>query len=101
MGERPIFLSHPTTQYLLANRFIHIHLLNLGDGSPYREYPFDIIEWELPPRVFNLEYPKAFAMTSSRVMMYVSYQDLDLPDDTSVWRMSVWDWKTGDLVRVL
>jgi hypothetical protein len=100
-GEQSISPPHPTARYLIANRFIYINLLNLGDGSPYCEPPLDLIKWELPLGVSHLGYPEAFAITGSRVMMYVSYQDLDLPDDTSVWRMSVWDWKTGDLVRVL
>ena len=96
-----MFPLHPTVQYLIANRLIYINLLNLQNGSPYCEPPFDVIMWELPPRVSNLEYPDAFAITGSRIMIYASYQDPDLPGDTSVWSIRVWDWKTGDLVRLL
>ena len=37
------------------------------------------------------------AITGSRVMMSVSYWD----EDKNVWRIAVWDWKTGDLVGLL
>jgi hypothetical protein len=86
---------------LIKNSFIYINLLNLRNGSPYCEPPFDVITWELPPRVSD-RYPEGFSITGSRIMMYVFYRDPDLPGgDTRVWRMCVWNWKTGDLVRVM
>jgi hypothetical protein len=82
------------------NRFIHINLLNLGDGSPHCTPPFDVITWELLPWIFAPRY-EAFVITGSRIMMIVSHQDLDLPGYiTRVWKMSVWDWRTGYLVSV-
>lgn len=40
-------------------------------------------------------------MTGSRLVMYLSFWDNSLSDNTGVWRVVVWDWKTGDLVRTL
>ena len=34
-------------------------------------------------------------------MIFYRYQDEDLPDDETVLKVSVWDWKTGDLVMLL
>lgn len=38
----------------------------------------------------------AMAITGSRVMVYTSYLDEDIPSQGVVWRVAVWDWKTGD-----
>jgi len=35
------------------------------------------------------------------IMMYGSYWDDDLPGCDMTWKIVVWDWKTGDLVRSL
>lgn len=92
---------HSEAQGLIANSFVYIKLLNLSDGSPYCAPPLDVITWELPPRLSST-FPKMFAITGSRIVMYISYRDPDLPrGDRRVWRLCVWDWKTGDLVRVL
>jgi hypothetical protein len=41
-------------------------------------------------------------MMASRVMMFLCIQEENQPDDLDiVWRMAVWDWETGDLVRKL
>lgn len=38
-------------------------------------------------------------ITDSRVMICVSYGDPDQPSHGGLWRILVWNWKTGDLVR--
>jgi hypothetical protein len=96
-----MFSLRPAAQGLIANRFIYTNLLDLRNGSPYCEPPFDVITWELPPQVSDI-YPQGLTITGSRIMMYIFYRDPDLlGDDFRVWRMCVWDWKTGDLVRVM
>jgi hypothetical protein len=88
-------------KYLIANRSVCIHLLNLRNGSPYREPPYNVITSELPPWVSGLQHHGAFAITGSRVMMYVYCANPDLQGDADTWSVRVWDWKTGDLVSAM
>jgi hypothetical protein len=96
-----MFSLRPAARGLIANRFIYFNLLDLKNGSPYFEPPFSVIAWELPLRVSGIDR-EGFAITGSRIMMQILYLDPDLPgDDIRVWRTCVWNWKTGDLVRVM
>ena len=40
-------------------------------------------------------------MTGSRIMMFGSYLDGDQLHNWKVWKVAVWNWETGDLVRLL
>jgi len=40
-------------------------------------------------------------MTGSRVMIFFSHRDRAMSAKVVVWRVFVWDWKTGDLVMLL
>jgi len=68
------------------------------DGSPYRVPPSNVIAWKLPPEVYETSI-KDLAVTGSRIMMYIylrgGFQRL-----AREWRMVIWDWNTGDLVRM-
>ena len=92
---------HLPIRWLITCRSIDIHLLNLLDGSPHPMSRSDVISLDIPlgtdeTRIMN------FAMTGSRLMIYVSVWDYSLPDDTGyVYRVVLWDWRSGDLVRVL
>ena len=70
-----------------------MHILNLQDGSPYHPLPSNAIMWELPYLACFVSGVEV-AMTDSRVMMFGSYLNGD-------WQIVVWDWKTGNLVRLL
>ena len=78
---------------------IRMHLVNLLDGSPYYPTPSNIIEWEFPPESDQTTY-RGMAITSSRIMFVNSYVGGGLPDNVIGWRVVVWNWKTGDLVRL-
>lgn len=75
-----------------------IHILNLQDGSPHPSLFSNVIEWELPPRVILIVKDEV-AMTSSRIMSYFFHGNEDLLGTEDVWKIVVWNWKTGDLVR--
>ena len=90
-----LFVQSLSARRLTARSFIRIHLLNLQDGSPYYPIPSNPITWELPCRAY-LMANDAMAITGSRVMVYTSYLDEDIPSQGVVWRVAVWDWKTGD-----
>ena len=83
-----------------VHSFVHIHIVDLLDGSPYHTLPSNTITWELPPRIsFIINH--GIAMTGSKIMAFIgSYLDEDEGDDRVVWRVVVWDWKTGDLVSL-
>ena len=81
-------------------RLIHIHLLNLLDGSPHRVLHPDVISWAPQPGVEKTTIHH-FAMTGSRLAMYIFLWGDSQPDKIRVWRMVLWDWRTGDLVRML
>ena len=85
---------------LAERRKLRVHLLNLRDGSPYHPLPSDTIVWESAPRVRYM-MNDLMVITGSRVMICGYYWDNDLPSGWMVQRMSVWDWKTGDLVTYL
>ena len=70
------------------------------DGSPYRVPPSNVITWALPSRV-DTACIEEFVVTGSRIMMHIHLQDESQPGDATVWRMVVWNWNTGDLVRGL
>lgn len=97
---RSVFVQMLSAQRLITRSFIRIHILNLRDGSPYCSLPSNVITWELPPRV-HLVVNDGMAITGSRVMMYASYWDEDVSGHGMVWRIAVWDWKTGDSARIL
>jgi len=88
-----------TTQQLIVHRFIRIHFLNLSDGSPYCTPPSNIIIWEFPRGVNDVSIQE-LVVTSSRVMMHVYHWEVVQHEDFRVGRILVWDWKTGDLVRL-
>ena len=90
-----VFVRRLCAQRLIAHSSVHIHL-NFRDGSPYYPPPANVITWELPPEM-QMPINHEMAITGSRVMMSVSYWD----EDKNVWRIAVWDWKTGDLVGLL
>ena len=43
---------------------------------------------------------RELTVTSSRVMMYIYHWEVSLRWDPRVGMILVWDWKTGDLVRL-
>ena len=83
------------------SRSLCIHFFNLLDGSSYcTPLPSTIVwEWELPQRIDGLFIEK-LAITGSRIMVYVHCWELAWPVGLEMWRIIVWDWKTGDLVRI-
>jgi len=81
------------TQRLTAYSSMNVHTLNLQDGSPHPSSPPNTIKWELSPNINGM------AITTSRIMMYGSYWGNDPPAYAMTWKMAVWDWKTGELVR--
>ena len=93
----PSYPFYLPVRRLIVYRFIHIHLLNLLDGSPLRTPHSDVITWALPPGVLRTDI-RDFVITRSRLMMYATLRLLNSP---SVWRVVSWDWRTGDSVRVL
>ena len=86
---RPAASAEP----LIVHRSVFICFFNLLDGSPHSKPP-SVIVWE-DSRGVNDIFVEELIITGSRVMVHVSY--LDSPQ-TGV---RVWDWKTGDLVRML
>ena len=97
-GHREFPFSAASAQRLTAHRSICIHFLNFLDGSPYRAPPSNPIVWEHPRRA-NEPHVLGLAITGSRVMMRLRYH-LEVAY-TQVWRIIVWEWKTGGLVRLL
>ena len=81
---------------MIAHRFICIHFLDIRDGSPHPSLISNVIVWESPPGT-TPEVQNQMAMTGSRIMTHFFHED-DLPD-TEVWKIVIWNWKTGDLVR--
>jgi len=81
-------------------RLIHIHLLDLMDGSPHRVPHSNVITWALP-RGVGETYLNVLAMTGSRLMLHVFLQDESWPHDAMGRKLILWDWKTGNLVRIL
>ena len=80
---------------------IRIHLLHLRDGSPHHVPPSDAITWKLPSSSLYVSARGGMAITGSRIMMCTSYWDGDSPQDRGmVWKIAVWDWRTGGLVRL-
>ena len=79
--------------------FIRIHFLKLSDGSAY-PVPHSSITWE-PPQGVNDIWLAQIAITSSRVMIHARYLEWTQQTSTKVWIIFVWDWRTGDLVRLL
>ena len=86
-------------QRLTIHRSVHIHLLNLSDGFAYSG-PHSSIAWESPQGVNEICVQRV-AITSSRVMIQVCYRELAQQTGMETSRLFVWDWKTGDLVRLL
>ena len=76
-------------------RSIRSHLSNLLDGSPHHVPHSNVITWALPPGVEE-PFVQDLAVTSSRFMMYIFLRDKSRP----VWRVVLWDWRSGDLVRM-
>jgi hypothetical protein len=83
-----------------VRRCIDVHLLNLTDGLPYRVPPSNVMRLSLHMVILEVSVGQ-LAITGSRLMMYVSRWET-IPDDMEeIGRILVWDWRTGDLVRVL
>ena len=98
-GERKVgqcYALRSPIRWLIACRFIHIHLLNLLDGSPYRTHHSNSIAWAFPPGTREVRV-RHLALTGSRLAMCVC---LYLPLAVRICRVIAWDWKTGDLVRL-
>lgn len=70
------------------------------DGSPCRVPPSNVIAWALPPGAEGTSI-EDLVVTGSRIMMYIYLRDESQPGDVRVWRMVIWDWITGNLVRSL
>ena len=100
ISESLEFRLRSKSQRLIPHSSIHIHLLNFRDGSPYYPPPANVITWELPPEM-QMPINHEMAITGSRVMITVSHLEENMPRDREVWRIAVWDWKTGDLVGLL
>ena len=79
-------------------RCVDVHLLNIMDGSPYYAPPSNVIRWSFPMLVGGVSIGR-LVMTSSRLMMCISLWETSY-DGEVVGRILVWDWRTGDLVRV-
>jgi len=79
-------------------RFVHIHFLNLLDGSPCPAPPSNIA-WELPQDVNGVAV-EGLSIISSRIMMRVYCWDVALQGAGRRRKILVWDWKTRDLVRL-
>ena len=88
-----------STQRLIVNRFVYVHFLNLLDGSP-RSAPPSNVMWELP-RGVNEVWVKDLTITGSRIMMRDLRWEEVGQGDTELCRVLVWDWETGNLVRLL
>ena len=86
-------MQAPSTQRLTVGRYINLHLFDIMDGSPHRAPPSNAIRFSMAARVHSFDQ---LLITGSRLAMCVSWWEArDL-----VWRMLVWDWKTGDLVSI-
>lgn len=85
---------------LIIHSRIHVHFLNLWDGSPHYVPPSNVIvcQWESPPGT-SLFMAEGMAITGSRVMIRLFYWDMGKLNLGILWRVLVWDWKNGDLVR--
>ena len=84
---------------MIAHSSICVHILNLRDGSPY-PFPANTITWGLPLGVEPLG-GNGMAITGSRVMTFGSCLEEGRLGNETVWRVAVWDWKTGALVTLL
>lgn len=85
---------------LIMCRDIRIHLLNLLDGSPHRVPRSNVLTLPLPPGVGET-YIQVLAMTGSRLMLHISLQDESWPHKALGRRLVLWNWRTGDTVRML
>lgn len=81
------------------HRYVRIHFLNLSDGSAY-SVPHSSIMWEPPQGVDGISV-RRMVITSSRVMIYVHCWEEAQQVGPEVWRIFVWDWRTGDSVSLL
>ena len=78
---------------------IEIHILNLLDGTPYCAPPSNVIHWATSPDP-PVQSANNLIITSSRLMLHArSPRDDHISDPP--WWISVWDWKTGDIVIVM
>ena len=90
----------PGAERLIVRRSIRIHSLSLLNGSPYCTLPSNVIVRELP-QLANPTSINRLSITSFRAMVHVYYSETAHRTSTGVWRIFVWDWKTGDSVRLL
>ena len=88
-----------STQQLIVNRFVCIHFLNLLDGSPCSAPPRNIM-WEPPRKVVRTSI-EDLVIAGCRIMMRVRCWEVIGQGGVGLWRILVWDRKTGDLVRLL
>ena len=75
-------------------RTVHVHFFNLRDGSPHSSPTSNTITWELPPGS-RLISARDMAITGSRIMMHYRLDE----GQRSVWKIVVWNRKTGESVR--
>ena len=80
-------------------RFIRIHFLNLLDGSPCYALPSNII-WEIPRTITGVSV-EDFLITGSKLMLHAYYRETVRPTKRMGARIFVWDWRAGDLVKLL
>lgn len=82
-----------------SGSFTRMHLVNLRDGSPYYPPPSNIITWEFPPGVHSVTR-EGMAITGSRLMLYTTSWGEELTNEAAVRWVVVWNWKTGEVVRL-
>lgn len=89
----------PLSQRLIVCRSIRIHLLDLLDGSPHRAPHSNVIVWRYPSGVEGAK-TQGLALAGSRLMLYVFLRYSTRPGGPVGFGVVLWDWKTGELVRI-
>ena len=89
----------PQSQRLILCRFIRVHILSLLDGSPHHIPHSNVIEWARTPEV-ERACIQALAITGSRLMLQIFLRNESQSGCVRESRVLLWDWKTGDLVRM-
>lgn len=88
-----------STQRLIVNRFVFVHFIDLLDGSP-RSAPPSNVMWELPRGVDGI-CVEGLIITGSRIMIHFLCWEEVGQGEVELCKVLVWDWETGDLVRLL
>jgi len=81
------------------NSSLCFHFFNLLDDSPCCTPPTSTVVWEFPQRIDGV-FVEQLAITGSRIMVYVHCWELAWPGGLELWKILVWDWKTGYLVSL-